>query len=99
MTTRADNIIAISADSHICEPPEAFDDIDPAFRDRKPTLVQHETLGAAFVVEGLPMPVPMSMINAAGREPKDIQNFKLQLEDLEPGGWDPKERLIASRSS
>jgi len=41
------------------------------------------------------MPVPLSMINAAGREPKDIQNFKLQLEDLESGGWDPKERIVA----
>ncbi len=95
MTTRADNIIAISADSHICEPPEAFDDIDPAFRDRKPTLVQHETLGAAFVVEGLPMPVPMSMINAAGRTAEELADINRKWDDLNHGGWEVGPRLEA----
>jgi hypothetical protein len=85
----------ISSDSHVCEPEGTYDDIDPRFRDQRPIFVKHEALGPCFQVPGLQMPVPLSMINAAGREPEDIQNFKLQLEDLEPGAWDPKERLVA----
>jgi predicted TIM-barrel fold metal-dependent hydrolase len=85
----------ISADSHVCEPPGCFDEIDPRFRDRRPIYVEHEALGPCFQIPDLAMPVPLSMINAAGREPQDIQNFKLGWDDLEPGGWDPRERLLA----
>jgi predicted TIM-barrel fold metal-dependent hydrolase len=85
----------ISSDSHVCEPEGAYDDIDPKFRDDRPVFVQHEALGPCFQVPDLAMPVPLSMINAAGRKPEDIQNFSLQWEDLEAGGWDAKERLVA----
>ena len=85
----------ISADSHVCEPPGAFDEIDPKFRDRRPVFVLREGLGPCFEIPDLAMPVPLSMINAAGRAPEDIQNFKLGWDDLEPGGWDPVERLAA----
>jgi predicted TIM-barrel fold metal-dependent hydrolase len=85
----------ISSDSHVCEPEGCYDDIDPKFRDMRPKFINHEALGPCYDIPGSKMPVPLSMINAAGREPKDIQNFKLKLEDLEPGGWDPKERLLA----
>jgi predicted TIM-barrel fold metal-dependent hydrolase len=85
----------ISADSHVTEPEGTYDDIDPRFRDNRPVFIQHEGLGPCFQIPDFPMPVPLSMINAAGRAPEDIQNFKLQLEDLEPGGWDPQARLLA----
>jgi len=85
----------ISADSHVSEPRETYEDIDPRFRDRRPVFVDHEGLGPCFQIPGLAMPVPLSMINAAGRAPEDIQNFKLRWDDLEPGGWDPKQRLAA----
>jgi hypothetical protein len=85
----------ISSDSHVCEPEGTYDDIDPKFRENRPVFVNHEGLGPCFQIPDFPMPVPLSMINAAGRAPEDIQNFKLQLEDLESGGWDPVERLVA----
>lgn len=85
----------ISADSHVSEPEGTYDDIDPRFRANRPVFIQHEGLGPCFQIPDFPMPVPLSMINAAGREPQDIQDFSLQLEDLEPGGWDPKARLLA----
>ena len=85
----------ISSDSHVCEPEGCYDDIDPKYYDMRPTYKVHEGLGPCYIIPDLQMPVPMSMINAAGRKPEDIQNFKLQWEDLEPGGWDPKERLVA----
>lgn len=85
----------ISADSHVCEPMGTYDDIDPEFRDNRPIYIEHEGLGPCFQIPDFQMPVPLSMINAAGRKPEEIQNFQLRLEDLEPGGWDAKERLLA----
>ncbi len=85
----------ISSDSHVCEPSEAYADIDPKYRDNRPVLINHEGLGPSFQIPDFPMPIPLMLINAAGREPKDIQNFKLKIEDLEAGGWDSAERLLA----
>ena len=85
----------ISADSHVCEPEGCYDDIDPKYRDMRPYFENNKMLGPCYMVPESSMPVPLSMINAAGRKPEDIQNFELQMEDLEPGGWDPKERLLA----
>ncbi len=85
----------ISSDSHVSEPEGCYDDIDPNFRDRRPVFKLLDGLGPAFIVPDLAMPVPMIMINAAGREPEQIMDFKLGWDDLEPGGWDPKERLLA----
>jgi len=85
----------ISSDSHVCEPEGTYDDIDPKYRDRRPVFIQHEKLGPCFQIPDFAMPVPLSMINAAGRAPEEIQNFKLGLDDLEAGGWDPKARIEA----
>ncbi len=85
----------ISADSHVSEPEGAYDEIDPRFADRKPEFVIMEGLGPCYRVPGLGRPVPMSMINAAGREPESIMDLSLGWDDLEPGGWDAKERLVA----
>ncbi len=85
----------ISSDSHVCEPAEAYEDIDPKYKDNRPVLINHEGLGPSFKIPDFPMPIPLMLVNAAGRAPEDIQNFKLKLEDLEPGGWDSAERLVA----
>jgi predicted TIM-barrel fold metal-dependent hydrolase len=85
----------ISSDSHVCEPADAYAEIDPKYKDNRPVLVEHEGLGPAFKIPDFSMPIPLMLINAAGRRPEDIQNFKLKLEDLEPGGWDSAERLLA----
>ena len=85
----------ISSDSHVCEPTAAYAQIDPKYRDNRPVLINHEGLGPSFQIPDFAMPIPLMLINAAGREPKDIQNFKLKLEDLEAGGWDSAERLLA----
>ncbi|MGE4649822.1 MAG: amidohydrolase family protein [Myxococcota bacterium] len=81
-----------SADSHVAEPEEAYREIDPAFRDRAPHLVYDEKLGSGMAVDGLPSPVPMSFINAAGRKPEDIGK-PVRWEDLNPAGYNTKARL------
>ena len=85
----------ISSDSHVSEPEGCYDDIDPKYRDNRPVFVDHEALGPAYVIPDFKMPIPMSMMNAAGRAPDNIMNFELGWDDLEAGGWDPKARLEA----
>ena len=82
----------ISADSHVAEPEEAYQQIDPAFRDRAPYLVDDPDAGAGMVVDGLPTPIPMSFILAAGRKPEDI-GTPARWDTLNPAGYDPKARL------
>ena len=58
---------AISADSHILEPPACFSDyMDPAFRDRAPR-VELDNLGRhVYVVEGVTTPIPVGAADGAG---------------------------------
>lgn len=84
----------ISADSHITEPPDCYTaNIDPAFRDRAPRLEHDDERGDIFVVPGIPRPVPMGLIAAAGRPPEELQLGGAKFDDLHRGGWDPKARL------
>lgn len=82
----------ISADSHVAEPEEAYREIDPAFRARAPRLVHDEKDNAGMLVDGLPTPVPMAFILAAGRRPEDIGK-PARWETLNPAGYEPKARL------
>ena len=82
----------ISADSHVAEPQEAYREIDPRFRDRAPRLVHDDKGNAGMLVDGLPTPVPMAFILAAGRKPEDIGK-PARWETLNPAGYDPKARL------
>ena len=84
----------ISADSHITEPPNCYVDyIDPAFRERAPRIHQLDGVGDAFVVEGMTAPVPLGLLAAAGKDPKDITTSGVAFKDLWRSGWDPKYRL------
>ena len=82
----------ISADSHVAEPEEAYHQIDPAFRDRAPRLIHDAKGNACMLVDGLPTPVPMAFILAAGRKPEDIGK-PARWETLNPAGYDPRARL------
>jgi predicted TIM-barrel fold metal-dependent hydrolase len=84
----------ISADSHITEPPNCYVDyIDPAFRERAPRIHELDGVGDAFVVEGMTTPVPLGLLAAAGKDPKDITTSGVAFKDLWRSGWDPKYRL------
>ncbi|MEZ4330294.1 MAG: amidohydrolase family protein [Myxococcota bacterium] len=82
----------ISADSHVAEPEEAYREIDPAFRARAPRLVHDDKGNAGMLVDGLPTPVPMAFILAAGRKPEDIGK-PARWETLNPAGYEPRARL------
>ncbi|MBY0399579.1 amidohydrolase, partial [Myxococcota bacterium] len=82
----------ISADSHVAEPQEAYREIDPNFKARAPKLVHDDKGNAGMLVDGLPTPVPMAFILAAGRKPEDIGK-PARWETLNPAGYEPKARL------
>jgi predicted TIM-barrel fold metal-dependent hydrolase len=87
-------IKAISADSHITEPPNCYSAyIDPAYRDRAPHMVTGPNGGDVFVIDGIDKPIPMAIIAAAGINPREIRLDESKFEDLHRGGWDPVARI------
>jgi len=86
---------AISADSHICEPPHCYvDNIDPKFRDRAPHVVSQADGPDIFVVEGLQQTVPLGLIDGAGMAVKERARHvaTTRFADIRPSAWDPKHR-------
>ena len=82
----------LSADSHITEPGNTYTDhIDPAWRDKAPTIVHHEEHGDIFVIDGMP-PIKLGLVAAAGLEPHEIKTGG-RMEDMHRSGWDPTARL------
>ena len=89
------DIIPISADSHITEPPNCYiDHIDPKFRDRAPFMKNDEKRGDVYVIPGLDSrPVPLALAAAAGKDPSELRVSGAKFESLHRSGWDPKYRL------
>ncbi len=84
----------ISADSHITEPPNCYIDyIDPSFRERAPHITHDEKFGDVYVIEGMEKTIPMGLVAAAGRDPKDLRMSGAKFEELHRSGWDPAYRL------
>jgi predicted TIM-barrel fold metal-dependent hydrolase len=84
----------LSADSHVTEPPDTYRDrIEPRYRDTAPHMVRDEKLGDLFVVHGMKSPIPMGLVAAAGKDPRDITVHGVRFEELHRGGWDPEARL------
>ena len=72
---------AISADSHVIEPPEAFaKHIDAAFRDRAPRVVHDDIKGDLYVVDGLPAPISIPSVSACGKIPRAVPDADGKLE-------------------
>ena len=84
----------ISADSHVCEPPECYVDyIDARFKERAPRLVHHEKRGHVFVIEGSKTPIPLSLASGAGKKPEELSAIGADFKSLHRGGWDPHARI------
>ncbi len=84
----------ISADSHISEPANTYVDyIDAKWKDKAPQMKYVEKLGDAFFIDGMPRPIAMGLVAAAGKEPEDIRISGVKFEDMHPGGWNPQARI------
>lgn len=87
-------ILAISADSHVTEPPNCFvDNIEAKFRDRAPHVENRGGRGDVYVIDGLKTDVPFGLMAAAGRDPAELKNAGKLFTELHRGGWDPEARL------
>jgi hypothetical protein len=84
----------ISADSHITEPPNCYSDyIEPGYREKAPQIAHHEKYGDIYVIDGLDQPIPMGLVAAAGRDPKELRVGGAKFEELHRSGWDAKYRI------
>jgi predicted TIM-barrel fold metal-dependent hydrolase len=86
----------ISADGHVCEPPNCYVDyIDPRFRDRAPRVVEQPDGTEAFVVPGMKRPVTLGFIDGAGftiRE-RNERAKRLKFSDVREGAYGGRARL------
>ncbi|MBI3744465.1 MAG: amidohydrolase [Chloroflexi bacterium] len=83
---------AISADSHVYEPPNTWvDNIDPKFKAIAPRMVRqgdHDIL----TTEGME-PRQVGAQAVAGKDPRDFKR-SARHEDGRKGGWEPQARLV-----
>jgi predicted TIM-barrel fold metal-dependent hydrolase len=85
---------ALSADSHIAEPPHTYTArIDPKYRDQAPYVERQPDGGDSFVIPGMPGKVPLGIIAAAGIPPEKVKMSGVPFEELHKGGWDGKARI------
>lgn len=86
----------ISADGHVCEPPNCYVDyIDPKYRDRAPTVETQPDGTEAFVIPGMKRPVPLGFVDGAGFAPRERKERakKLTFDDVRPAAYLGRERL------
>jgi len=86
---------AISADSHIVEPPGTYvDRIDRKYKDIAPRMLRDEKLGDYFTVHGMDgVKITLGLMAAAGKSAEELGRGGHKFEDLYRGGWDPEARM------
>jgi uncharacterized protein len=82
----------VSADSHINEAAELWTSrVATKWRDRVPRVERFEQ-GDAWVIEGMPGPMPIGLNACAGQDPRLRQNW-VRFDEIRSGGWDPSVRV------
>jgi predicted TIM-barrel fold metal-dependent hydrolase len=82
----------ISADSHINEAADLWTSrVAAKWRDRVPRVERFDE-GDAWVIEGMPGPMPIGLNACAGQDPRLRQNW-VRFDEIRSGGWDPAERV------
>jgi len=100
---------AVSADSHVNEPPDLFEKrLAPSLRDRAPHCIDMDNGGQAWVIEDVedPMPLGLTAVNFRAQKRFDRANFKekfleyrdgvqrgVRFDDILAGSFDPVARL------
>ena len=84
----------ISADSHVTEPPNCYQDyIDKKYRDDAPYVAEQPDGSEAFIIRGA-NPVPFGLMKAAGLKPQEIKP-RIRFHDHHLSGSDPTLRAEA----
>jgi uncharacterized protein len=90
--------MAISSDSHVVEPPEAYSRyIDPAFRDIAPKIIANPNpaiKNELYYAEGMPS-FAFHTSSAAGLKPQEINMEKGAFSSMHKAAWDSTLRVAA----
>jgi predicted TIM-barrel fold metal-dependent hydrolase len=88
-----DDLILVSVDDHVVEPPDMFEGHLPAkYRDAAPQLVTKEDGSNAWVFEGQEA-TNVGLNAVAGRPPDEYGLEPTRLEEMRPGCYDIHERI------
>ena len=89
--------VVIDADGHVCEPVDLWErELPPSMRERGPRVHYDEGVGTQQVLVEDHVAIPMGLAglgNAGMHRNQEFGNALRYPEDLNPGGWDAKERL------
>jgi predicted TIM-barrel fold metal-dependent hydrolase len=90
---RTDDLIMVSVDDHLVEPPEMFDTTIPAkWRDRAPHVVRQDDGSDVWVFEG--SKIPNIGLNAVAGRPKEEYGIEpTAFDEMRPGCYDVDERV------
>ncbi len=86
---------AISADSHVSEPPHCYVDfIDPKYREDAPRIEARPDGSEFYVIKDLKRNIPLALLDGAGYSIPDrkARVEKIKFSDTRPAGWNPKAR-------
>lgn len=87
---------AISADSHVTEPPNCYTDfIDPKYKEDAPHIVQEDSGRQVFKIKDLKMTVPLGLADGAGYsiEERTRRTKSMKFDETRRSGWDGKARM------
>jgi predicted TIM-barrel fold metal-dependent hydrolase len=90
---RADDLIMVSVDDHLVEPPDLFDHTLPErWRDRAPKVVRQPDGSDVWTFEG--QVIPNIGLNAVAGRPKEEYGIEpTAFDEMRPGCWDVDERV------
>jgi predicted TIM-barrel fold metal-dependent hydrolase len=87
---------AISADSHVLEPPDCYAQfIDPAFRHLAPRLMRGPGGADVYVIPGMPRSVSIGLLDGAGMTAAERHRHvaTAKFEETRRSAWDPRCRI------
>jgi predicted TIM-barrel fold metal-dependent hydrolase len=89
--------VVIDADGHVCEPVDLWErELPPSMRERGPRVRFDDGVGTQQVLVEDHVAIPMGLAglgNAGMHRNQEFGNALRYPDDLNPGGWDAKERL------
>src|SRR5438132_7168209 len=90
---KANDMILVSVDDHLVEPPTLFEDRVPArFADQAPKVVTDDTGADVWVFNGAV--IPNIGLNAVAGRPKEEYGIEpTAFDEMRPGCWDVHERV------
>ena len=89
--------VVIDADGHVCEPVDLWErELPSSMRERGPRVRYDEGVGTQQVLVEDHVAIPMGLAglgNAGMHRNQEFGNALVYPDDLNPGGWDAKQRL------